>query len=542
MTDSAINVLTNLSALPTDDYLLAEAYIQQLLSEQFPDRDFGVGSGMYWSVVIPSAAAITAWVVNSRLVSAGMNLSALRANPENVSEALADLTLSNYYVSRDDGAVSRGTALYVVDRLATYVAREGDSLSYFGHEYTVSATIYAYPDQAQVGGPEDRYLVPRADGRWQFSVPVQAVETGTGSFAAAGVMFQAANLAPGVVAILAETDISGGVDEQSLPDLLAQIPSKFAASTWGSRATTRAMVTELYPQANVGITGFGDPEMLRDKHNPLSMSLGGFSDVWASTQQTVGRATLTVEAELVDVGGTWRASLSVEEAAGIYQIRSVARSGGPALTVIDRARSWDVPDRPGAPLIYTDNEAAFSAYQTLTVDFEDTDDLPALGETRNYDLSVVYMPGIAELTAQLTSPEALDPTVNVLVRGVVPCLTSVSLSVRLLDSDFEDSIDVAGIRDAIVSRVNRVALGFGVMSSSIIQDSVMNYLSGRSDIGGTTVTLRGEILAPDGSSLILGDDRELTIPDMPARQVTKNTAKFFTDNSLIDVRFERVNV
>lgn len=537
-----IPIITDLSNVTPQNYAQAEAYIQALLTESFPARDFGIGSGLYWTVVVPAAVAIASNQENSYLTANSLNLSAVKAFPGFANQELADLLLSNYYVSRQQGAVSRGTVTYVVNRQSTYAVLSGATLTAYGLQYTVPTSIFAYPDATQVTGASDRVLVKRSDGNYQFSVPVEAVDPGSAYFVPSGAPLAPSSPPSGVISVVAETDIAGGVDEQTLADLMSQVPTKFAASTWGSRATVRALITDLYPQAHAGIVGFGDPEMVRDRHNPLAISLGGFADVWSSTQQTVGRDTRTMKASYIEdsEGGFWRIVLGVDDAAGIYQVRRVSEVGGPSLEITSQTRTWDVPALPGAPLIYTADEAAFTSYQILTIDFLD-DEPESDEEEKEYEIGVIWMPGIKDLTDQLTSPEALDPTVNVLVHGVIPCLTSVSLKVRLLDADFEDTIDEVGIREAIVSRINRIALGFGVMSASVVLDSIMDFLSGRSDVSGTTVTLRGEIIAPDGANLILGDDRELVIPDLPTRQISKNTTKFFTDNSLIDVRFERVS-
>lgn len=546
MTDSAINLLTDLDGVSPDTYLQAEAYVQQLLLEAFPDRDFGVGRGMYWLQVVPAAALAAMQLANARLVSNSLNLGAIRQNPDQASDDLADLLLSNYYVTRRSGAVSTGTVTYVVNRATAYVIRSGSTLRVGSTEYLVSSSVFVYTSAAQVGQATDQLLQARSDGLFQFTVPVEAVETGSAGNQPRGTIFSPDAPPPGFVRAVAATDISGGSDTQTLPDLIAQIPEKFAASTWGSRSTIRGLILDLYPQADVGVSGFGDPEMLRDKHNPLGVASGGYTDIWVSTTDQLTEETRQLEAELVDLTArTWRIHLDRQQAAGIYEVTDIALQGGTELQILQVSRGYSTPNTPGSPLIFSATEGAFSAFQTLTIEFTDiAQDLTDLtvGQTRTYDVGIRRMDGISDLTTALQNNQALSPAVNALIRGVVPCRVSLTLQIRLLDADYESAINQQGMRSAIINRVSALGLGYGILSSSIVLDAIHDYLSGRSDVGATTVTLRGDIMAPTGERMVLGDSRELRIPDLPEKQVTRNTCKFFIDSQSIDIQFTRIDL
>jgi hypothetical protein len=120
------------------------------------------------------------------------------------------------------------------------------------------------------------------------------------------------------------------------------------------------------------------------------------------------------------------------------------------------------------------------------------------------------------------------------VRAAVPCVTQISLQVRLLDSDSLTDTEIADMKQAIVGKVAARGFGYGVLSSSIIVDAVHNYISGRSDVGANTVTLRGDIYAPTGEILVL-EGQEIRIPNEPSKMVTKNNTIFLTDVSRIDI-------
>jgi len=230
----------------------------------------------------------------------------------------------------------------------------------------------------------------------------------------------------------------------------------------------------------------------------------------------------------------------------MYAVESLVPAGIVADTPIrpeEVERGYWLPTGDYQPILDNGMEAAFSAYQMLTVTFVDTLTNHAqlgAGDTQDYDVTVFDMPLIDEINDFLTDVDRVAPTTNVLVRGAVPCVTTISMRIRLRDSDFEDDIDVDGLRGALINRIYALGFDYGVLSVSHVMDVAHDYISGRSDVGGTTVTLRGEILAPSGDRLILSDGQEITIPERPEIQVTPRNTLFLTDSSRIDIQFIRV--
>jgi hypothetical protein len=151
------------------------------------------------------------------------------------------------------------------------------------------------------------------------------------------------------------------------------------------------------------------------------------------------------------------------------------------------------------------------------------------------------MPLISDIDDFLTDVSRVDIGTDLLVRAAVPCVTNISMLIRLLDGDYEDQIDQDGLKEALISRIYGLGFGYGILSVSNVMDIAHDFLTGRSDVGGTTVTLRGEIIAPTGDLLRFTDGREIRIPDRSDLLVTPRTTVFLTDASRIDIQFTRID-
>lgn len=543
-----VSVLSRLDAVDPNALEQAEAYIRQLLQEAFPDRKFGVGSTFYWGLTAPSAQLAGTHLMNAQAVVNSLFLRDVRNNPEAVTPELVELLLSNYYVQAADGRTATGTVTVVVDALSVYSVPVGALFTYDGQNYRAQSTIYAYPNAGQVARPNDRLLTPRADGRWQFTVPVEAEQPGVSSFVPLGAELTYQNAPPFVTLVEASTDISGGSESDTTADLISRIPDTLAAQTFGSRVSVASLLEAQFPGTKVAMTGFGDREMTRDTHNPLGMSTGSMVDVWVNTQPAVGSRTFVASATLLSsVDKLWEMQVPAAESPGLYRVTGVRPDGavGTYQPPTQDVRGYAVDqDQDYVPTIGQAIEAGFSAFQTLTIRFRDTLTNYANladGAVQDYQVAALYQPLVQEISRYLTAAERVGPELNVLVRGAVPCVTSIAMNVRLLDADFEGDIDVQAMKSQIIRRVYDLGFGYGVLSSSFIMDIVHDHLSGRSDVGATTVTLRGDLVAPNGQTLFLQDDQEIRIPDRPDLQITKQTTAFLTDVSRINIQFTRVD-
>ena len=546
MTD--VSVLGDLNGVSQSALTQGEAYVRQLVAENHPERKFGVGSTFYWGLVAVHAQLSGLHLANVEAVVNSLFLSGIKNNPDAVTPELTALALSNYYVSAVDATNATGTLTVIVNRLTSYAVPVGTNFIFNGFVYQNTQAIYAYTNAAQVGQVNDRLLTPRSDGTWQFTVPVRAVTPGAISFVPQGSQLTYENPPSNLVSVEATTDISGGSDTETVADLISRIPDTLAAQTFGSRVSTAALINGQFPGTKSATTGFGDAEMVRDTHNPLGMSTGSMVDVWVNTQPALASKAFTAIGTLLNsTQKLWELQVPATEVAGLYQVTGVRPTGNAGQLIVpgQDIRGYSVDfDADYVPMIGAAIEAGFSPVQTVTVRFTDTltnHVALANGATQEYEVRASYQPLVQEISNFLTAADRVGPEVNVLVRGAVPCVTSISLNVRLLDADFEQDIDVDGIKSAIINRVYNIGFGYGTLSSSFIMDIIHDYLTGRSDVGATTVTIRGDIVAPNGQRLFLQDDQEIKIPERPDLQVSSKTTVFLTDTSRINIQFTRID-
>lgn len=541
-TDSPVQALSTLDGVSLQHYDQAEAYVMSLLMEKFPDRDFGYGKTLYWTLVVPLATGIAAMRTNADLLWRSLYLKTIRDVPNAVDATLAEAVLSNYYQSLAEGQKSVGSVTVVVGVLTTYSISEGTRFVVGTQAYITTAPVFAYVSSDEVSTDNDRLITARSDGTYQFVVPVESENTGLATFVPQATVMTLESPPASFIQAYAATDISGGSDTQTVAGKLSTIPETFAAQTFGGRAQVKALIAEQFPGTAISITGFGDSEMHRDTHNLMGIQSGGMTDLWCMTQASVQTDTTEVTATLIDkTTRTWRFTIPQTDATGIYTVTAVT-SGTISFTPSAISRAVVIPSGSYNPLITDTDEAAFSSYQALTCDFVDTaKQYTSLsnGATALYDATTISMPLISDIQTYLVDGRTTS-TDRVLVRAAVPCVTTVAMRIRLLDSDYESDIDTEAMKLAIVNRIHAIGFGYGTLSSSGILDAVHDYISGRSDVGTTTVTLSGTIYAPTEEVLYLRG-QEISIPDLPEKQVTANTTVFLCDTTAVEISFERVS-
>jgi len=545
---SSVQLLGSISGLTADQYEQAEAYIRQLMVEEYPDRNFGRGSTMHWALIHPGAQISAVQLENAELITSSMLLKAMRDDPDSVDPDLATLALSNYFITPGEATNAQGTVTVVVSTRTTYVLPSGTVFSSNNLQYVTTQAYYVYTNEGQVTQSNDRLLQQRSDGKWQFTVPVQAESGGLRYFLPQNSTLTMQNAPAEVVTVVSASDISGGTDAEGLVEVIDRIPDTLAIEDFGSRVNIAALVSANFPNTKTAVIGMSDPELHRDTYNLAGIANGGMADVYVATQSAIGTRTIQVDAELLNsTTREWRMVIPLSELAGLYAIESLVPVGTTQETTAIKPhtveRGYWLPTGDYVPILENGMQAAFSAYQTITILFTDSisnyTDL-VTGSEQEYAVTVFDMPLIDDINSFLTDVDRVAPTTNVLVRGAVPCVTDISMLIRLRDSDFEDAIDVDGLRSALISRIYSLGFGFGVLSVSHVMDVAHDYITGRSDVGGTTVTLRGEILSPSSERLVLNDGQEIRIPDRPDIQVTKRNTLFLTDSSRIDIQFTRV--
>jgi hypothetical protein len=205
-------------------------------------------------------------------------------------------------------------------------------------------------------------------------------------------------------------------------------------------------------------------------------------------------------------------------------------------TITSDSRGVDLTGTGFIPDIKTQDEGSFTAYQTATIQFVDTEtDASAMtpGDKQKYSVDVSGTPHVQELQDYMGSRDTRSFGSDVLVKAPVPCFVQVSMTLNKSSGDSDP--DTSGIKTAIASVIN--GTGFiGRLDGSRILEVVNGYI--QNNISVTDLDMLGRIFTPQYTSKWVRDGDSLVIPDDANNMVSAKTVQFFTDVSDISVNIK----
>jgi hypothetical protein len=478
------------------------------------------------------------------------SIQAIDEDPTLADDDLVDATISNYRITRTDGAAATGQATIVVSELATVSVPNGAIFEANGLQFTSDAAYIARTASENVLSDTDRLLTSLGDGNYAFQIDVTAVEEGVaGQISKDTVMVPQVTLA-NFVRAYATSDFTGGTDEETNSELVDRASQGLTAQALCSRSHMTAMLAEEFPTVvTSSIIGFGDDEMVRDQHSILPVSLGGRADWYVRTQQLPQKLGLTKTATLVSITddnrGIWQIGIGRDEAPGYYDVYEIKLPGTTVTSgfaITSETRTMDVTEVAGelTPDIQALIEGTFSRYQASVVQFKDTTtDTSSLsvGATQTYSVTVRAMENIDAIQTLVNSRENRNHGGDVLVRAAVPCFLSVSFIIQ--GQQGETLPDPSTVGTALASYVNNIGFN-GRLHASSLSDVIHNYLTGTLAVA--SIDMNGEILRPDGSVRRIRSSDVIVIPSEPENMVTSRTVVFILDPDDVRISAQTVNI
>jgi len=300
----------------------------------------------------------------------------------------------------------------------------------------------------------------------------------------------------------------------------------------------------------MSIIGYGDSEMIRDRHNIFEISHGGKADLNVRTQYTPDLTVLTKEATLIDADeGIWQLSIGRDDAPGFYSVDSIvlptADDDAYGFEIHSETRGKDLTSSDGTfvPSIANQAEAEYSRYQTAVVQFIDiVTETAALTEgvsKQNYAVRVLYMPSVATLQDYFNKRSVRNPNADLLIRAPVPAFVSVSLKIRYTDND--ETPNSAAIKAEIANKVNALQFSAGKLNASVIFNAAHSMLSGPDAAVVSPIDIACTIRRPDGTEINSRSSNEIDIPDDPENGVTQRTTSFYLETTGIDIELLKEN-
>lgn len=535
--------ITNLNELPADKIEAMFVTLSQLMQERHPEIE--LTRGVFHDLVLYFSSVLNATMQeNIDRVLQSNSLQRIKNNPAVADEEVVDQILSNYGLVRDAGAAATGLATIVLPFPVEILFGTGINLTANnGVVFNPTESFQILPPDSQAVVDSDRVMTPVGDGTYVVTIAVRAQVVG-----AVGNITRGTELLPdftptNVSAIYATTDFVDGRDPATNADYIAKLAPALAAKTIGGRQSYIATIKSQTPFdviPHISIIGAGDAEQQRDQHGLFPISGGGKVDVYLHSHGYPQTREYFLEATYVGpgtIGSRWQVSISRELAAGVYEIVRVAKPNDRVNTgyeIVNEIRGVDFSGFDFVPSIKYLHESAYTRYQTITIQFDDTD-TSILNLTPNqskavYAVSTASLPYISEVQDFLTDRDRRSRTTDVLVRAAVPCFTKISFQIR---KDANDSNpDFEAIQKAVSDKV--ATIGFtGQLHASHIAATVQQLLSGKQAIG--AVDMFGRIRKPDGQNIYIRDNMLLQIPHNPQHLITGRTTAFLTSPADVSV-------
>ena len=464
------------------------------------------------------------------------SLLALEQDPDLADTDLVNDVLSNFRLDRKAGTLARGTIAIILSDDITVTFGRGSIFEARGLQYTTTEVYTAKAQAAQINTTTDRLITATADGRFMFTLEVEAAAEGANYNFDKGTLIVPSAPPPTYVTSYATIDFTSGIAAETNTEVLKRLQEGIAAKTLSNRVNMAAFLrgVEAYSRVvGMSIIGYGDAEMLRDKHSIFPVAYGGRVDWYVRSENLPTTVQLTRTATRLaednNAAPVWQIALDRDAAPGFYEVRAVRPKGTSSISgtlpILSDTRSYDLTTTDFVPDIISAEEAAYSRYQTAILKFRDTTQsisAYSFGATLEYDVDVTYMPLIADIQTTVSSRDVRHYGADCLVKAPIPCFVQISFIIYKQAN--EATPDSAAIQLAVSTAIN--AIGFvGRIYASKIQDAIHGYLAANSSVG--SIDIFGRIRYPDGTTQYIRGPELIQVPTDTAKMVSHRTVQFF---------------
>jgi uncharacterized phage protein gp47/JayE len=541
--------IQSFTELSTENIFQTEEFLSQLLSEENPSLD--AKRGVLKELLLHYNAIYdeknTEELDRLRRSS---SLQEIQEDPSLADDDAVDRIASNYRITRKAGEEATGVVRVVLDRLQPITIAQGSSWESEGRQFVTLTPFAAKTTANNVIAATDRLLVPLGDGNFYFNIEVTAVEVGEASAVKRNSVFTPQQPPLYFVTAYASQDFINGIDEETNAALSQRLVEGAACKALSGSVHMSAALRDQPAFENVladSVIGFGDGEMLRDKHSLFPIAFGGRVDWYIRSQRLPQLIQLNKTATLVSINaegyGVWQFGIGRNEVPGFYDVFAINLASNPSESSFEIAtdsRNIDLStlDNDGfLPDIQNTIEGAYSRFQAAVIQFVDTTtpvgSLTVGTSTQEYEVIVRGMPLISDIQDYASSRGVRNRAGDILVKAPVPCFLRVSFAVQLKKGTSYP--DVSQIRTDVAELVN--TYGFtGRLPASAISDIVHNSLSGIQYL--SAIDMLGDIRGPDGNIRRIRSTETLIVPSETDKMISPRTVAFFLDPQDIAITVE----
>jgi hypothetical protein len=534
-----------------DDAAVAQAedFLADFIKSEYPSLDLSEGRVLRDLLIRPAALFHVLNQTDIDRLRQSMSMKAVEADPTLADDEIVDGILSNYRITRAPGVKSTGLVTLIIANLLTTSVPQDTLFTSGSLVYVTAQSFVGVTSIEAVVTEQQRLIVARADGTFSFTVPVEAQTAGSGSVRR-NTRFTVSPAPPGMIDAVAAQDFTEGTATQTNAELVALFKQALSPKTFAGRIHIEGLLREEVPAiTDLSIIGFGDAEMLRDRHNLFELSTGGKADLYVRTQVLPESRTLAKDAVLIDAElKRWQFSIGRDDAPGFYVVQAVLPENSPtdqeSLELIFETRGLDLSVRTNefVPDVANIVEGAYSRYQTAVVQFTDPDfDVTGLivnESTRKVDVHVMVLPNVDTLQDLSVDRATRNPSADYLVRAPVPAFLALNVKVQYRDGT--PAPDTSALKTEIAARVNAARFNMGRISASIVHDAVHNVAGSQDVLGVSPLDFFCQIRKPSGETITLRSPNGIVMPDLPAEGVTSRTTAFFLGEESVDIELEKV--
>jgi hypothetical protein len=528
------------------------AFLTEVWNHFAPELDLRYG--VYNSTVLSPAAifsqgvidSIERWRDNTQVAALLDRLQNLSADDAERVADLLDLFLLNYRVTRNAGSNATGRVVLLFDKDISYVIGSSDSFTAKQLTFNPVNSFGIVPSTRSALTSNEQSLIPRSDGLYSAVITVICDDTTTSANLAAGTQLLPVRSISGLIGAYAESTFTGGSNETSLEELYQKIIYGISSPVMSTRTNMSSLLRsqiDLLPIHSDSIVGLGDIEMIRDQHSIYPISCGGRADWYVRTSQNIVSALFSKTARRVAVltenSARWRVLIDRNDLPGLYSINEIRTPElADPLEKTYEYRSYNLTDYKIAPDIVTPEEAAFTRFQTLVVEFIDPlmsrfGDIADWPEEKTYNFLADSMPRLAEIQEYVSAKSNVSVLGDVLIKAPIPCKVKIDFAVCAQPT--QEIPSDAIIQGTVVDTIH--AAGFtNNLAASVIIRAVQDLLPTDAFIEDFTMT--GSLLLPTGKTITKTDIENLEFYEPP--YATAKTISFFSDLNSVTVNTKTV--
>jgi hypothetical protein len=538
----------SLTSLPQADVTAARALLIQRLQEKSPTADFR--RGVLHDLLLHLESIIHAGqeTYADKFRKAG-SISAIESDPTLADDALVDAVLSNFLITRKQGSKSSGEIIISVSNNTPVIVGQGSVFTSFGKTFTAMATYAAKSNASSVISPTDRLIYSLGDGTYGFNISVEASVTGEETALKQGDRLEMQSPVPGFIYAAANIDFTAGTSTETNLELINRLKEGVASQNFSNKYSLVSLIKNNYVGVHdVACISYGDPEQIR-YHGLFPLAHGGRVDAYIRNTGLPSKINVNFSATLIEQridGGLWQISIARDTAPGFYEATRIVRFADKdnlsivnGYETIKTIRSYDLSDNGSGflPEIENSNEAAFSSFQTATLQFLDTDTDASLtlGSKGNYSITLRYQKNIAALQLFLSGKDVRPSGSDILVKAAIPFDVRISITIDNRNKEYTVPSDT--IREEVYKYVSNLGFSSVLYESNIIA-MVQNVLTNDQSI--EAIDLRGRLVYPNGAIKFVNGRTKLSVPEDTSNMVSTKTAVYFLDKADIEINVRSV--